>query len=83
MSWKGAQQEAQDWLNRCGAHQLKKTLKPGMALDLRPYDEQIGVKGKYRTMILEAARRYFKSKDIEVLLPDFEPESADDNGFME
>ena len=61
MSWKQAQQEADNWLSRVG---YKKLMRPGEMLDLRPYGHLITQEGLFRVMVIEAARRRLKSKDI-------------------
>ncbi|MBV9657198.1 MAG: hypothetical protein JO295_03715 [Verrucomicrobia bacterium] len=67
MSWQKARDEAQRWLDTM---QLPKDLS-GRTLDLRESAKALRFSGRFREMVLEAARRALvKRKAAEVILED-------------
>lgn len=68
MSWKDAQKEAQQWLDKVQANQLLK--EHGEPLDLRPFADQLIAQGNFRTMVLNAVKRKLKKKGVTFYLPE-------------
>lgn len=70
MSWKDAKAEAKRWIDQ---QQIPRIARGG-SWDLTEPARRLKWAGDFRTMVLEAARRLLKTRDIHLVIRD-EPEA--------
>jgi hypothetical protein len=66
MSWREAQEEAQRWFDKI---RLTELVKQGQPVDLRPFADLLHAEGNFRSMVLNAADRKLRKKNISAYLP--------------
>jgi hypothetical protein len=65
MSWKDAQREARSWIDSLQLGKIQ-----GRLIDLRGPASQLRFQGKFRVMVLRAAKRIIAERGATALLPE-------------
>jgi len=65
MSWKEAQREAKRWIDGLNLQNIK-----GRLIDLREPAKSLRFRGKFRSMVLRAAKRIIADRGATAVLPE-------------